>query len=120
MVTVMNGMEYRSDGQLGDDTGHRWRRVADWVEPLDADRLIADGTPLLVQWDHESPHQVRPERYPGGVRLSMLTRAEARRYRSKAQVPSVMVGELWRSEDAGDCLLFVEQGPHPRRPDELA
>lgn len=117
---MLNGVEYRPGGRLEDDRGHSWRRVTDWVEPFEADHLIADGTPFLVQWCGASPRRGRPERYTRDVRLSMLTRSEARRYGNKAKTPTVMVGELWRSDDAGVCLLFIEQEPRPRRQEHLA
>lgn len=49
----------------------------------------------------------------------MLTRSQARRYESEREVPTVLVGELWRSEEVGDCLLLVEQGPYVRADNEL-
>ena len=49
----------------------------------------------------------------------MVTTAVAKSYRDKTSVPTVMVGELWRSTIAGDLLMFVEQGPFPRRAEEL-
>jgi hypothetical protein len=116
---VLNEVEYRADGRLADDTGHVWRRVTDWVEPAEADRLVFDGTPFLVQLGQASPHRGRPERYQRDIRLSMLTWFEARRYQHKRELPTVMVGELWRSDDAGDCLLFVEHGPTPRSGEQL-
>ena len=44
----------------------------------------------------------------------MLTSADAVSYMDKISVPTIMVGELWRSRTAGDLLLFVEQHhPYP-------
>lgn len=49
----------------------------------------------------------------------MLTRADAESDIDKTSVPTVMVGELWRSRADGDLILFVEQAPFPRSAEEL-
>jgi hypothetical protein len=49
----------------------------------------------------------------------MVTATAAQDYEGKSTVPTVMVGELWRSPDGVDLLLFIEQGPHRRSADEL-
>ena len=117
---MSKGVGYKEDGRLEDDAGHVWRRVSGWVEPSDADRLVAAGVPFLIQWcGDDEILRGRPERYPRDVRRRMLTRAEARQYEKKASVPSVLVAELWRSQKAGDLLLFVANAPLPRHPDEF-
>ncbi len=49
----------------------------------------------------------------------MVTAKAARDYEDRSTVPTVMVGELWRSSDGVDLLLFIEQGPHRRSAGEL-
>ena len=99
---------------LKDDTGHSWRRVADWVEPSEADRLIGDGVRFVVERCLAEPKRGRVERYKKDVRAEMLTRQEAVACEGRRAVPTIMVGELWRSKSDGDLLVFVEQGPSPR------
>lgn len=53
------------------------------------------------------------------MKAHMLTGAAAKAYAGKTSVPTVMVGELWRSKADGDILLFVETTPFPRCADEL-
>jgi len=43
---VLRGLAYGSDGSLQDDIGYTWRRVPDWLEPAEAERLIQQWRPL--------------------------------------------------------------------------
>ncbi len=99
---------------LKDDTGHSWWRVDDWVEPSEAYRLIGSGVRFVVERCLAEPKRGRVERYKKDVRAEMLTWEEAAAYDGKLTVPTIMVGELWRSEADGDLLVFIEQGPYPR------
>ena len=81
-----------------------------WLEPEDAAARVRDGLPFVVEWCDAPPQRGRIERFKRDVLARMITKAEAARYANKSVVPTVVVGELW-SGSAGDCLLFVEQGP---------
>lgn len=116
---VLRGLAYGTDGCLEDDTGHRWTRVSDWVEPAEAERLVYEGTRLAVQRCREPPVVRRRERFRRDVRAHMLTSSDALAYADEASVPTVMVGELWSSRVEGRLLLFVEQAPFRRSPREL-
>lgn len=89
------------------------------MEPVEAERLVREGTRFVVQHCRTPPIAERPERFKKDVRAHMLTSAAADAYANKLTVPTVMVGELWNSSVAGDLLLFVEQGPHRRSVEEL-
>lgn len=102
-----------------DDTGHSWRRVSDWLEPSDAERRVHAGTRFVVQECSAPPVVVRPERFKRDVKVHMVTAAALRDYEGRGTVPTIMVGELWRSSAGADLLLFVEQGPHRRGVGEL-
>lgn len=118
-MLVLRGLGYTADESLVDDTGHSWRRVSEWVEPSDAERLVRAGTRFVVQDCSAPPLPVRPERFKRDVKSHMVTAKAARDYEDRSTVPTVMVGELWRSADGVDLLLFIEQGPHRRSPEEL-
>ena len=107
--------EYQDDGTMVDNAGRSWRRVRNWEEPSEAEQLIAVDTPYLVHWcGSEEPRSEPRERFKRDVLRSMPTRVKADRLSRRRSVPTIMVGELWRSERSGDCLVFVEQGPYPR------
>jgi len=111
---MLTGVFYSSDGSLRDDTGHAWLRVRDWLEPNEAAAQVRAGVPFVVEWCDSSPVRGRPERFRRDVLARMITRNQAERYYDGASaVPTVVVGEVW-SGASGDCLVFVEQGPHPR------
>lgn len=116
---VLRGLEYGADGSLQDDTGHSWCRISDWVEPADAERLVKDGIRFAIQRCLTPPVAGRAERFRRDVKEHMVTRAVAETYKTKSAVPTVMVGELWRSKDEGELLLFVEQGPRCRSAEDL-
>ena len=116
---VLRGLEYGADGSLRDATGHSWRRINDWVDPDDAERLVGDGVRFAIQRCLTPPVAGRAERFKRDVKEHMVTGAVAETYKNKSAVPTVMVGELWRSMDDGDLLLFVEQGPRSRSAEEL-
>jgi len=116
---VLRGLRYTADGSLVDDTGHSWRRVTDWVEPAHAERLVHDGTRFAVQDCSAPPVTVRSEHFKRDVKARMITAAAAGDYEGTSSVPTVLIGELWRSSDVGDLLLFVEQGPYGRSAGEL-
>lgn len=111
LAIVLRRLEYAADGWLVDDTGHSWRRVSDWVERADAERLIHEATRFAVQGCSAPPITVRPERFKRDVKARMITATAAEDYNGKSAVSTVMIGELWRSSESGDLLLFVEQGP---------
>jgi hypothetical protein len=117
---MLNGLHYAPDGSLHDDTAHSWRRVRDWVEPAEADTLVQSGTRYAVQSCQSAPSRGMPERFKRDVLRHMLPLREARSFREAHKVPTVMVGEVWRSDRDGDLLLFVERAPYPRSSDELA
>lgn len=113
---VLTHGEYRDDMTLVDDNGGRWRRVRDWVEPSEAEQLVADGMPYLVErCGTEEPRHERRERFQSDVLRAMVTRRKAEKYWRRRSSPTVMVGELWHDGHDGSCLIFIEQGPLPRR-----
>ncbi len=116
---MLNGVRYGPNGSLLDDTGHSWRRVCDWVEPVEAERLVKSGVCSLVRRCLAPPHQGRVERFKRDVSTAMLTRRTAEACQDQPAVRNVMVGELWRSDRDCDLLLFVQQGPFPRGDGEL-
>jgi hypothetical protein len=116
---MLTGVRYGHDGSLQDDTGHSWRRVSKWVKPAEAERLVESGLRFLVQQCLSAPRRGRTERFRRNISPAMLTWEAAQTYEDQRSVPTVMVGELWRSDRDGDLLLFVEQGPIPRSDSEL-
>lgn len=118
-MLVLRGLRYAADGSLVDDTGHSWTRVSNWVEPSDAARLVRAGTRFVVQECSSPPVAVRHERFERDVRARMITTAGLRGHEGRSTVPTIMVGELWRSSDGAELLLFVEQDPRPRSAEEL-
>ena len=116
---MLCGLRYTADGSLVDDTGHSWGRVSDWLEPSDAERRVHAGARFVVQECSAPPVAVRPERFKRDVKVHMVTAAVLRDYEGRTTVPTIMVGELRRSSDGADLLLFVEQGPHRRSAYEL-
>jgi len=118
-VLVLRGLGYAADGSLVDDTGHSWTRVSNWVEPSDAERLVRAGTRFVVQECSSPPEVVRPERFRRDVKARMITAAVLGDHEGTSRVPTMMVGELWRSADGVELLLFVEQDPRPRSAEEL-
>ena len=73
----------------------------------------------MVQECSAPPVAVRPERFKRDVKAHMVTATVLPDYAGRSTVPTIMVGELWRSSDGADLLLFVEQGPHRRSTHEL-
>lgn len=112
---MLRGLEYGRDGRLQDDTGHRWSRVKDWVEPVEAERLVREGTRLVVQRCRKPPIAERPERFKKDVRAHMLTSADADAYADKMTVPTIMVGELWSSKGEGRPPLVRGAGAVPTK-----
>ncbi len=119
LSSMLRGLDYGSNGVLQDDTGHSWSRVSDWVEPADAEKLVREGTRFAIQGCLAAPVAGRAERFRRDVQAHMVTTAVAETYRERSAVPNVMVGELWRSPIDGDLLMFIEQGPFRRSPEEL-
>ena len=117
--SVLRGLRYGLDRFLEDDTGHTWCRVSDWVEPADAKCLIGGGTRFVVQRCGDRPELGRKERFKREVGARMMTRVAAEAAAAGSEVPTIMVGELWRSAEVGDLLVFVEQGPTSRDIGEL-
>jgi hypothetical protein len=104
--SVLHGLRYGSDGSLFDDAGHVWQRVSDWVEPADAANLANGGIQFVVQMCNELPKPVRKERFKPDVGARMLTRSAAESAAARTQVPTILVGELWRSAKAGYLLAY--------------
>lgn len=118
-VPVLGGLRYGPDRSPQDDTGHSWRRVCDWIEPSEAEQLVTEGVSFVVQRCLIRPERGRAERFKRDVGAYMVTSAAASAFAGKGTVPTVMVGELWRSKADGDLLVFVEQGPFTRSVEEL-
>jgi hypothetical protein len=111
---------YRA-GYLWDRSGRRWRRVADWLEPDEAAKLVRDGATWLVEWcggGYRPRLTWSDELSPGALAQNVLseviTTRKAIPLRRKLSVPTVFVAEHWRDDQERSLVLFVESGPYPR------
>jgi hypothetical protein len=106
-----------ADGRLWDRQGRPWRRVAEWLEPREAETLVAAGARWMVEWcggRMEWPDEVNDGALVHDLLPAMMLRAKADRLSRRRTVPTVIVAERWRDDDGANLVLFYESGPYPR------